>query len=73
MSCQEDLLDADKDQRLSKLILQKEVKDKVYFLHEHQSCLQIDAVIYVVVARHVQKTQYRKFAVSFQYQISLLL
>ena len=50
MSCQVDVLYADKHQRLYKLVLQKEVKDKIDFLHEdkYQSFLQIDAAIFVV-------------------------
>ena len=50
MSCQVDVLYADKHQRLYKLVLQKEVKDKVDFLREdkYQSFLQIDAAIFVV-------------------------
>ena len=47
----------------------KGVRDRFDFLHKdkHQSFLQPDTIVCVVIARHAQNTQNKKFAVSLQY------
>ena len=46
----------------------KEVTD-IFFLHadEHQSFLEVDTIVLVVMAMHAQSTQNIKFAISLQY------
>ena len=49
--------------------LKKEVSDEVDFLHadKHESCLQIDAMIFDGMVKHFQSYQNSKFAMSLQY------
>ena len=46
----------------------KEVTD-IFFLHadEHQSFLEVDTIVLVVMAMHAQSTQSNMFAISLQY------